>query len=227
VSDRSMFYDTIAADLDRIMNRYEIDKRRRIIADVLLPGPLDGLHVLDAGCGSGLFTADLVARGAEVTSIDIGRGLVQEARKKAPAASLAQSSLQAIGFASGTFDAVLCTEVIEHTPDPRLSLGELFRVLKPGGTLVVTVPNRLWHVSVTIADWLNIRPYKGFENWVWRRDLLAWIHEENGVVEQCVGFNLLPLFYRPFHGLLDFADRHLRWLQPAMVNIGVRARKMA
>ncbi len=45
---------------------------------------------------------------------------------------------QALGLASDTFDVVLCTEVLEHLPEPQAAIDEMFRVLKPGGTLLLT-----------------------------------------------------------------------------------------
>jgi SAM-dependent methyltransferase len=50
------------------------------------------------------------------------------------------ASVLALPFESGTFDSVLCTEVLEHTPDPNLGLREMARIAKPGATLLLTVP---------------------------------------------------------------------------------------
>ena len=222
--DRRIFYDTIAPQFDDIVNKYEIQKRIRIIFETLLPEALPDQLVLDMGCATGWFTQHLLARGAKVVASDIGYQLLVETGKKLPDAILTQHSLEGLGFASNTFDAVLCTEVIEHTPDPRHSVHELMRVLKPGGVLVLTVPNRRWHVSVSVADRLGIRPYKGYENWVLPGELKHWMAEGGGTIEQIIGFNLFPLFYKPFYGLLDWGD-HLSWLHPVMVNIGVRVRK--
>ncbi len=225
MTKRNTFYDTIAADFDQIMNQYEIEKRLRLIFTELLPEPLDGLCALDMGCGTGWFTLALAARGADVISSDIGLNLLLETRRKYSGGHLAVNSLEALGFAANTFDVIICTEVIEHTPDPRASVHELMRVLKPGGILALTVPNRLWLFSVTVANWLKIRPYYGYENWVWLQQLQTWVPESGGIIERTIGFNLLPLFYRPFYRLLDFADEHLSLLSPLMVNIGIRVRK--
>lgn len=224
MTDKRLFYDTIAEDFDAVMNPYEVNKRLDIIFNRLLTERLDGQRVLDMGCGTGKFSARLQERGAHVLAADIGYSLVAQALKKRAATHGTQASLEGLGFASDTFDTVVCTEVIEHTPDPRHAVSELMRVLKPNGVLILTVPHRLWRVSVTVADWLKIRPYAGYENWVGRAELQAWLKENGGTVETLIGFNLLPLFYKPFYGVLDWADKHAA-LYPLMVNIGVRVRK--
>ncbi len=224
MTDKRVFYDQIADEFDAVMNSYEVEKRLRLIFDTLLPEHLDGKRVLDMGCGTGIFTQRLAARGARVVTADIGPKLVALSRQRTPTALPAAASLESLAFAADTFDVIVCTEVIEHTPSPQRSVAELMRVLKPGGVLVLTVPNRVWHLSVKVADRLNIRPYHGLENWVWRADLLRWMRASGGEVETVIGFNLLPLFYKPLYGLLDAADR-LRLLHPVMVNIGVRVTK--
>jgi len=222
--DKRIFYDSIAEQFDALMNPYEVNKRLNIIFNRLLSDDLNGKLVLDAGCGTGRFSARLIERGACVVSLDIGHGLVTQSLLKSPTAWGVQSSLENLGIADDTFDVVVCTEVIEHTPNPRCSVHELMRVLKPGGILVLTVPHQLWRFSVTVANWLKIRPYAGYENWVSRRELELWVEEAGGNIEQMIGFNLFPLFYRPFYRLLDAAD-HYRLLYPLMVNIGLRVRK--
>lgn len=225
-TDKRNFYDTIAEQFDEIMNSYEINKRLDILFNRLLIEDLSGKLAIDMGCGTGRFSAKLIERGARVVSSDIGHSLVAQSMLKNPSAWGLQTSLESLGLAESSFDLVICTEVIEHTPNPRESVHELMRILKPEGVLILTVPHKLWRFSVVVADWLKIRPYAGYENWVGRNELRRWINEAGGTVEQIIGFNLFPLFYKPFYRLLDTADRYAL-LYPLMVNIGVRARKWA
>ena len=76
MTDRRIFYDTIAPDFDEIVNKYEIEKRIRIIFNQLLPDSLEGRLTLDMGCGTGWFTQHLLARGAKVVASDIGHQLL-------------------------------------------------------------------------------------------------------------------------------------------------------
>lgn len=127
-------------------------------------------------------------------------------------------------FPDASFDAVLCTEVIEHTADPRTAVSELCRVLAPGGDLVLTVPNRVWKPAVLVANRIGLRPYEGHENWVGYAELAGWLSEGRVAVKSQSGFNLLPhtAFCRP---TFDFLD-DLTWLHPYMINIAVKGRKL-
>lgn len=128
-------------------------------------------------------------------------------------------------FPSDTFDLVITSEVIEHTLDPARAVREMARVLRPGGQLVITVPNRIWRPTVVIANWLRLRPFEGHENWVgW--SALRHICESAGVVvKHQRGFHLLPFQFASLHPFLRFADRAGILLGPLMINMAVLAHK--
>lgn len=108
--------------------------------------PLEGLSVLDVGCGGGLISEPLCRLGARVTGIDPGMENIEAARRHAGTAGLAidyraatAELLQAEGAA---FDAVACLEVIEHVPDPGAFVATLAALVRPGGLLVLSTLNR-------------------------------------------------------------------------------------
>src|SRR5690606_36246552 len=102
------------------------------------------------------------------------------------------SSVLELPFASGTFDVVFSTEVIEHTPDPLQGVGEMVRVLKHGGLLVCSTPNWLWQFPVKIASALNLRPYDGLENFVKTSDMSAYLNGLKGTLLKHQGLHLIP-----------------------------------
>ncbi len=104
---------------------------RRILA------PRSGQRILDGGCARGRFVKALVPTEASLYGVDLTETFVRSARRNAPSARFTRGSLSALPFASDSFDAVYCVEVLEHLPDTSLALRELARVLKPGGTLLV------------------------------------------------------------------------------------------
>jgi 2-polyprenyl-3-methyl-5-hydroxy-6-metoxy-1,4-benzoquinol methylase len=203
---RANFYEHFAEEFDARMNRYEVTKRLRIVFEEALTGhDLRGRRLLDAGCGTGLFSRVAVERGAAVTSLDVGHRLLEQVARKTQSERVV-GDVAALPFDDGTFDYVICTEVIEHTLEPERAVTELVRVLRPGGTLVLTTPNKVWHPAIRLATKLRLRPYEGIENWVSFRGLRRWLERSGMELTRYGGFNALPfvhpILYRP-NDLLD------------------------
>lgn len=219
------FYDRFATEFDAKMNRYDTEKRLRIVFDELLTDSLTGKLLLDAGCGTGWFSRRASDRGARVVSLDIGPNLLREVRKKTDSMLVAGTSMK-LCFPDGTFDCVVSSEMLEHTPSPETAFRELARVLKPGGILIITTPNRAWHFSVVAANALNLRPYEGFENWVRWSDLTRWSRATSLRNVSMSGFHLIPFQLPLLHPFIDFCDRFGdSWLGRLMINIALKARK--
>lgn len=111
-----------------------------------------GDRLLDLGCGFGRHAFEAARRGASVVALDAGPdevaqvratiGAMVEAGELTPGhpATAVQGDALALPFADGTFDRVIASEVLEHIPDDTAAMAELARVLRPGGTMAVTVP---------------------------------------------------------------------------------------
>jgi SAM-dependent methyltransferase len=119
--------------------------RRRIIRAELdrLPLPA-GADVLDAGCGSGRTLEELTGYG-RVSGIELSPEAARVARDRGDF-DVRIGRLEELPWQPATFELITCLDVIEHTPDDRVTLRELRRVSKPGGWLLVTVPayQALW-----------------------------------------------------------------------------------
>ncbi len=117
--------------------------RRRVIASLVrgLDVPA-GAQILDAGCGSGRNMVDFAALGT-VTGVEIADASVVRARERG-IGEVVQCSVTEMPFADGRFDVAFCLDVIEHIEDQLRAWRELYRVVAPGGTLVVMVPAYQW-----------------------------------------------------------------------------------
>lgn len=94
--------------------------------------------VLDAGCGSGAVTQDLVrAASGDVVAIDLDPLMLARARGAAP--SLARADARRLPFADGTFDLAVCNLVLLWSPQPERVVAELARVVRPGGTVLASM----------------------------------------------------------------------------------------
>jgi ubiquinone/menaquinone biosynthesis C-methylase UbiE len=109
---------------------------RHILAAV---GDVEGKRCLDVGCGGGFFTNELAERGADVTGIDYSPYGIQFACSRYPDLDLRQqSALDLYTFANESFDVVTLLDTIEHISDHDHLLDGIYRILKPGGQLVIS-----------------------------------------------------------------------------------------
>jgi SAM-dependent methyltransferase len=108
--------------------------------------------LLDLGCGFGRHAFEAARRGSHVVALDAGEdevnGVAAMFKAMVAAGELDESSQHAtvqgealaLPFADASFDRVICSEVLEHIPDDLGAMRELARVLRPGGTMAITVP---------------------------------------------------------------------------------------
>lgn len=141
---------------DEVWDQYEaLDRaspaafhRRRLIRRLLARHAPSARSLLDAGCGPGQLLADLSLHfpHARAAGGDVSARSLAAARTRCPDAELFSLDLGAVDFDRehaarfGRFDAIVCSEVLEHLPDDALALARLRSLLEPGGHLLVTVP---------------------------------------------------------------------------------------
>jgi SAM-dependent methyltransferase len=116
-----------------------IDAREPALAEIQALAPR---RVLEVGCGWGEL-AEWIARdtGAEVVAVDLSPRMVELAQERGVDARIAD--VQELPFADGEFDLVVAAWMLYHVPDLDRGLGELARVLRPGGRLVAVTNSRL------------------------------------------------------------------------------------
>ena len=124
------------ASYERVMGRWSKLVGRQFLPWLGLP---HGLQWLDAGCGNGAFTEELIdlAKPAAVTGIDPAESQIAYARQR-PGTKLATFELgdaQELPFTSGSFDAAVSALVLAFIPNPPRAIAELARVVRPGGTV--------------------------------------------------------------------------------------------
>jgi SAM-dependent methyltransferase len=177
--------------------RHEL--RERLLLDLFLSAS-PGRNVLDLGAGQGTMSARLERLGYEVTSTDVSEAAVAVLRAQL-AGPVVEASVTDLPFDDESFDGAVLGEVLEHVEDDHGALGEVARVLRPGGVLAASVPANpaLYGPSDEWAG--HVRRYT--------RSALIDAYTSAGLtVHQCLGwgFPFSRLYHR--HVYERYLDRH-------------------
>ena len=130
-----------------------------------LAGPLRDRRLLDVGCGDGIYLVEAARRGAVASGVDISEAMLIVARRRAADAAVAidlhLGDVQALPFGDDAFDIVFAVTVLCFVSDPQQAVGEMSRVLAPGGRLVIGDLGK-WN---TWAAWRRLRSWLGSTTW--------------------------------------------------------------
>ncbi|GAB25066.1 putative methyltransferase [Gordonia polyisoprenivorans NBRC 16320 = JCM 10675] len=117
--------------------------RRHEVAYAHIVGRCAARRVLEAGSGEGYGAAMLADAGAQVTCVDYDESAVAHTRRRYPQVEIRQGNLIDLPLPDGSVDVVVNFQVIEHLWDQPAFLTECARVLRPGGELLISTPNRI------------------------------------------------------------------------------------
>ncbi len=122
-----------------------LDAARRLVS-------WDDCRVADVGCGNGAYTETIAQEAREVVGLDLQEGLLRPFHKRVEASEkrpeLACAAAEALPLRTSSVDVAFCIETLEHVTDDAAGLRELQRVIRPGGHVLLTVPNK-WFIFET------------------------------------------------------------------------------
>jgi len=120
------------------------DRIQKADVRALLPRPHPGATLLDVGCGTGHWTRFFAESGYAVVGVDVSHEMIRIAQEHNPAGIRYRvADARDLPFRDGAFDVVAAIAAIEFIPDVHAALREMLRCLRPGGSLVIGVLNRL------------------------------------------------------------------------------------
>jgi demethylmenaquinone methyltransferase/2-methoxy-6-polyprenyl-1,4-benzoquinol methylase len=99
--------------------------------------PVAGERVLDLAAGTGTSSAALARTGARVVAVDFSPGMIEEGRKRHKKIEFVEADVQRLPFGDNEFDGVAISFGLRNVEDPKAALSEMYRVLKPGGRVVI------------------------------------------------------------------------------------------
>ena len=154
---------------------------------------VSGLKVAEIGCGRGSFSIHLAGLGADVTAMDFSEAAINIAKDRSRRMNIEVDwkvgDAQDTKLPNDAFDVVISCECMEHVPEPKRMMGELSRILKPGGRLLLTTPSQL------------------------NAQLLGWVHAWWKKAEYNSGSGVQP------HENLFFTWQIVRWLKKSGLKI--------
>ncbi len=170
-------------------------------------GGVQGLEMLDVGCGGGLLAEGLATRGARVTGIDLGGRSLEVARLHAleSGATVDYHHISVEDFAAGhpgRFDAVTCLEMLEHVPDPASIVRACARLVKPGRHVIFSTLNRnprAWLLAVVGAEYvlrLLPRGTHDYSLFIRPSELSRWARNAGMALRHLEGLGYNPLTRR-------------------------------
>jgi len=140
--------------------------------DALSGSPLDGLDLLDIGCGGGLLSEPMARLGATVTGIDAAERNIATASLHAEGQDLAidyrATTAESLAEADKRYDIVLALEIVEHVADVELFLRTCGALVKPGGLLFLSTLNRTaksWALAIAGAEYVLRWLPRGTHDW--------------------------------------------------------------
>jgi len=132
---------------------------QKLILDIV--GRPAGLCILDVGCGDGILAVELARRKAFVAGVDASEADIAAARERAEregaGVSFETALAEALPFETGRFDVVIAITVLCFIENPAEAMGEMSRVLKPGGRLIIGELGRYssWAAARRVKGWLG------------------------------------------------------------------------
>lgn len=179
---------------------------------LLLSGTaLRGARVLDVGCGGGLLSEALAREGANVVAIDLAPDLIKIAKlhrlESGVEVDYRLCAVETLAAeAPGTFDAIVCMEMLEHVPDPASVIAACATLLKPGGRLFLSTLNRTpaaFALAIVGAEYVARMLPKGthqYRDFIKPSELAGALRAADLSLEDVSGLIYDPLRHRAYVG---------------------------
>ncbi len=165
VNDKYWDWEELSVQMDNALARLESGDSSRLKYAMEW---VDGQSVLDIGCQRGVYSYYQASKGRQVVGIDVDPLILEVAERKFshPNLTFRHTGGNELDFPDSSFGCVMLMEVLEHTFHPRGLISEIHRVLKPGGSLIVSVPNAASYHTLARTLLLPVKSYFAkMESW--------------------------------------------------------------
>jgi ubiquinone biosynthesis O-methyltransferase len=195
---------------------------------IKLCNDISGRKVLEAGCGRGDFSIYLSQKSAYVDGFDFSEAAIEIAKKKAlfmnAIVNFFVANAQDLPIENDLYDIIFSCECLEHLPDPQKALNEFYRVLKPGGLLVLTTENYSNGMIIPwIKSWVTRKPFNSgdevqpIENFFLYWEVKKMMEKSGFIVKKVTGWHYVFLILPRNKNLIkeDIQNKNLKsFLKP-------------
>lgn len=222
IQEVKLFWDSVA-DIYESSNanvQGVHDQRYRVAVDLIAPQPgLRTLNLWSRG-GRSLFYLRPAFGDGEIVNLEASDRLRAMAQESFPNERFGDTNLSDIDYPDGYFDRIVSLETLEHSPDPAALVKSFFRVLKPGGRAVISLPPPTAEVILFIYELFADNHGEGPHRFISYKEVSGYL--------KAAGFHLLdhrptlfvPFDFAPATKLNAFLEHNFRWL--GLRNFGLR-----
>ncbi len=137
---------TVAKNWNKQYEQPTFKLRLDAVENMLESISVDGTKWLDAGCGTGVISRLIASKGSQVLAVDASENMLEIAKESSREFGdkikyTPIDSVESLPYRDDEYDGIVCSSVLEYLKDPQQCLTEFHRVIKPGGTLIISVPN--------------------------------------------------------------------------------------
>lgn len=164
-----LYFEKIGDDFMLWSNSYDIAQRKCLCTKLLNQIGYTP-YALEIGCGFGAMSEFFQNYCDELLVLDISQVLACRTSTKL-GLSACTADAKRLPFVDNSWDLIVTSECVEHTGDPQQAIREMLRILKPGGNLVLTTPNRLWSPLLKASSALQLRKFRGQEDFLFPKQI--------------------------------------------------------
>jgi 2-polyprenyl-3-methyl-5-hydroxy-6-metoxy-1,4-benzoquinol methylase len=197
LSEQQRYWETWNASMrdPRHLNEWTI-RRAEVILEFLRSLNLDRPKILDFGCGTGWLTA-MLGKFGPITGVDLAESAIATARAHCPNGTFFAGDIFKMSLPTDHFDVVVSQEVLAHVPDQLAYINRAADVLRPGGYLIITTPNKF---VIDRGDIFPPQPPEHIEKWLTIGQLKRLLRSRFQVLRSR---SILPMGHR---GILRFVN---------------------
>jgi len=230
LTQKDLAYNEISETWESFVSQYDTHRRVDVLVNEFLgEKEIKDKETLDVGCGLGFFSQAIFHHKPKThNACDLAPKLVQRlSQKNKDIHCFVANILELPQTLKGKkFDVVVCSEVIEHTPDPKLAIKQVAEAVAEGGLLSISTPNKMWRWLLTLAHVLRLRDnYQGHENWVSPKEFKECVLKEGFEILHCEGIHTIPYKLFPKKLLLKLDQRLRKSNYSYAFNLALLARK--